>query len=253
MPVGIIGLGRLGSALARGLARAGVVEVYVFNRTPERARQLGADESALVVLDSAAAVLELCDPVFVWMDPADAGEVLTANAEILQRRRPLIVTCAPGLAPGDHSPRWADTLPNVNLSTGQGATLLAWGPGLDETERASVLAPLRACGVVYEVTAAELPLYSALASSGPAFYAQIMEVWADTLAERHGLDPKFCRQMVRQTVAGTLALQEQDGIDAAEVVRRVAHPGASTERGLGVLEPQFAATSQEMLQAMGKW
>ena len=253
MPVGIIGLGRLGSALARGLSRAGVGEVYVFNRTPERAQELAAAARGLVVLDSAAAVLERCDPVFVWMDPVDAGEVLSANAEILQRRRPLIVTCAPGLAPAQFSPRWADTLPNVNLSTGQGATLLTWGPGLADAERETVLAPLRACGAVYEVAAAELPLYSALASSGPAFYAQIIELWADTLAEHHGLDAEFCRRMVRQTVAGTLALQEQDGIDAAEVVRRVAHPGASTERGLGVLEPQFAATSQEMLQAMGKW
>lgn len=253
MAVGIIGLGRLGGSLARGLVRAGVGEICVFNRTVERAHQLAAEVSGVAVLESATEVLQRCDPVFVWMDPADAAEVLSANVEVLQLQRPLIVTCAPGLSPGKYSQRWADTLPNVNLATGQGVTLVSWGPALDEAERESVLAPLRACGAVYEVPEQDLGFYSALASNGPAFYAQIMEVWADALAQRHGYDRQLCRRMVRQTMAGTVALQDQDDIDAAEVIRRVAHPGASTEKGLAALNQGFAAIAEAMLRSMDKW
>jgi pyrroline-5-carboxylate reductase len=253
MAIGIIGVGRLGGALAKGLSRAEFGEVYVFGRTPERVRAVLAEAPGVTALASSAEVFERCEVVFVWMDPAAAGGVLSANAEILQRRRPLIVTCAPGLAPGDYSPKWADTLPNVNLSTGLGATLLAWGPGLSDAERASALAPLRACGAVYEMAAEELTHYSALASNGPAFYAQLMELWADALAERHGYDKELCRAMVRQTVAGTIALQDQDGIDAAEVIHRVAHPGGSTLKGLAVIDTDFPSTAQNMLRAMDKW
>jgi competence protein ComER len=253
MAIGIIGTGRLGGALARGLARAGVDEVFVYSRTAERVADLVAQAPSLTALSSAGQVFESCSVIFVWMGPPEATRLLGDHTEILQRRRPIIVTCAPGFAPGDYSPRWADTLPNVNLSTGQGATLLAWGPGLSPEERACVLAPLRACGVVYEMAAEELTHYSALASNGPAFYARLMELWADALAERHGYDKDLCRQMVRQTNAGTMALQEQEGVAAAEVIRRVAHPGGSTLKGLAVLEENFPETAQNMLRAMDKW
>lgn len=253
MPLGLVGLGRLGASLARGLSRAQVADVWCFSRTRRTAEKVLEQAPGLRLLDSAAEVFACCDPIFVWMAPADAADVFAAHAEVLRARQPLIVTCSPGQDPGAYTPRWADTLPNVNSSTGEGVTLLTWGPGLSQGDRDSVLTPLRACGPVYEVSAEQLPLYSALASNGPAFYARAMEAWADLLADRHGLDRAVCRTMVQQTVAGTIALQQQDGVDAAEVIRRVAHPGASTEQGLRVLDQHLDAVGEQMLRAMGKW
>jgi pyrroline-5-carboxylate reductase len=252
MAIGIIGLGRLGGALARGLARAGVRDVWGFNRTSGRAREVAAQAPGLTLLPSAGEVLERCDPVFLWMKGDDAIEVLGAHRELVARRAPLVVTCTPGVPVAEHTRRWAETLPSVSLCTGQGATLLAWGPELSEADRERVRGLLRACGAVHELPRAELTFYAALTSCGPALYARMMEVWADALSARRGYDREACRAMVRQTLAGTLALQEQDGIDAAEVIRRVAHPGGSTIKGLVVLDRLFPALAEEMLRAMGK-
>lgn len=252
MDVGIIGLGRLGEALARGLARCGV-RACGFNRTAERGREVAAGAPGLALLGSAREVLERCDPVFIWMAGADATSVLAANCDVVARRGPLVVTCTPGVPLTEHTGRWAETLPNVSLSTGQGTTLLAWGPGVAEIDRERVRKLLRTCGAVNEMPAAELSYYGALASCGPALYARMMEAYADALAARRGYDRELCRAMVRQTMCGTLALQELDRIDAAEVIRRVAHPGGSTEKGLAVLDKFFPALAEEMLRAMGKW
>ncbi len=54
MKVGFIGLGRMGSGMARNLLRAGH-EVTVYNRTPERSRALSADGAKV-----AASVAEAC-------------------------------------------------------------------------------------------------------------------------------------------------------------------------------------------------
>jgi 3-hydroxyisobutyrate dehydrogenase-like beta-hydroxyacid dehydrogenase len=54
MKVGFIGLGRMGSGMARNLLRAGH-DVTVFNRTPERSRALAADGAKV-----AATVAEAC-------------------------------------------------------------------------------------------------------------------------------------------------------------------------------------------------
>jgi pyrroline-5-carboxylate reductase len=252
MPPGTIGLGRLGGALAEGLSRAGAGEVIGFSRTAARAREVAERAPELALAGSAREVLERCDPVFLWMTRGDAEAILCAEHAAVARRQPLVVTCTLDILVANHTARWAETLPNVCLSTGQGATLLSWGPGLVEPDRKRVRALLRACGALHEVPRAELTYYSAAASNGPALYARVMEHYADALSARRGYDRGACRAMVRQTMAGTLALQAQDGIDAAEVIRRVAHPGGTTEQGLAVLDRLFPAVADELLQAMGK-
>lgn len=250
MATGIIGLGRLGGALARGLGHVPGQEVYAYSRTAATAQQVVADAPGVRLLESAAEVFERCDVVFVWMYASDAREVLAANAEVIARRQPFLVSSTPDAGFGGFSPRWAETLPNVNLSTGLGVTLLTWGSEPTEADREAVLAPLLACGEVYEGTADEVAAWCALTSNGPALYARALEVWADTVADQHGLDKDLCREMVFRTVIGTVALQEDDGIDAAEVVRRVAHPGGSTERGLAVLDGRGEALASDVLRAL---
>ena len=250
MPVGIIGLGRLGGALARGLGRVPGQDVYAYSRTAATAARIAADAPRVRLLDSATAVFERCDVVFVWMYASDAREVLAANAELIARRQPFLVSSTPDAGFGACSPRWAETLPNVNLSTGLGVTLLTWGGKPSEADRAAVLAPLLACGEVYEGTAEEVAAWCALTSNGPALYARALEAWADTVAEASGLDRALCRDMVNRTVAGTIALQEEDGIDASEVIRRVAHPGGSTERGLRVLDGSIEELSERVRGAL---
>lgn len=254
MATGIIGLGRLGAALARGLSRVGVPGgVYGYNRSAAKGRAVAEQAPGLALLDSAGEVLERCDPVFLWMNRKDATEVLQANAAVLAARQPLVVTCTPGVPVAEHTRRWAESLPNVNLSTGRGVTLLACAPGVAEADRAALVGLLRATGTVHELPQPELTYYSALCSCGPALYARMMQLFADALAARRGYDPEFCRALVRDTMAGTVALEEQDGIGAGEVIWRVAHPGGSTEKGLAVIDRRFPALAEEMLRNMGKW
>ena len=254
METGIIGLGRLGEALARGLTRAAAAGgVCGFNRTTEKGRAVADRAPGLVLLGSAREVLERCDPVFLWMNKADASEVLAADGDVVRRRRSLLVTCTPGVPVSGWTDRWAESLPNVNLPTGRGVTLLTCAPGLGAEDRQLLTALLATGGAVHELPATELTYYSALCSCGPALYARMMELFADSLAAQRGYDRELCRALVWDTMAGTVALHERDGIGADELAWRVAHPGGSTEKGLAVLGARFPALAEEMLRAMGKW
>jgi pyrroline-5-carboxylate reductase len=243
----------LGGALARGLSGAGVGDVLAFSRTAATAQQVIDDAPGVELVATAAELFERCEVVFLWMAAADARQVLTENAEVVARRRPFVVASTTNVGLGELLPAWAETYPNVNLSTGQGVTLLTWVGEVSAPQRQTVLAALAACGAVYEVGADEIDFYCALASNGPALYAHTMEVWADTVADRNGYDRDVCRELVWQTVIGTIALQREEGIDAAEVIRRVAHPGASTERGLTALDEHLPTVTAQVLQAMGRW
>ena len=84
MSVAVVGTGRMGSAMARALAR-GVGELVLFNRTPEKARSL-ADELGAVLVDTPAeaAAADVCITMLadgaavaaVW----DGDDGLVANA-----------------------------------------------------------------------------------------------------------------------------------------------------------------------------
>ena len=84
MRVAVVGTGRMGSAMARAIAR-GEGELVLYNRTPDRARPL-ADELGAVVVDSPAeaATADVCITMLadgaavaaIW----DGGDGLVANA-----------------------------------------------------------------------------------------------------------------------------------------------------------------------------
>lgn len=252
MPTGIIGLGRLGESLARGLTRDGAT-IHGFNRGLEKARAVAARAPGLTLLASAGEVLDRCDPVFVWMKGDDAAQVLAENRAIVAARRPLLVSCTPAAPLAEHGDRWCEALPNVNLATGRGVTLLSFGPRVAAEDRARLLAVLAPTGVVHEVPAAELADYSVLCSCGPGLLARMMQLFADALSARRGYDRERCRQLVRETMSGTVALEELDQIGGDEVVRRVAHPGGSTEKGLAVIDAQLPTLLEAMLRNMNRW
>ena len=76
---------------------------------------------------------------------------------------------------------------------------------------------------------------TALMSCGPAFVALVVEAMADAGA-RHGLEPDQARRLVVETMAGSAAFLDANGLDAAGLRQRVATSGGLTERGLEVLE-----------------
>lgn len=89
--IGIVGAGRLGTALAWAMAQSGLRVVAVYSRTPERALHLATAISGCRVADSAQAVVDGCDLVLICT-PDGAIEAL---AQSLRWRRDMgVVHCS---------------------------------------------------------------------------------------------------------------------------------------------------------------
>jgi pyrroline-5-carboxylate reductase len=254
MDIGIIGLGRLGGALARGLDRFWKNgNVFGYNRTEEKARSAVVAAPRLLLLDSAAAVFERCDPVFLWTKPEDASAILAADEGLVRSRNPCLVSCVTHTNFGRYSGRWAETLPNVNMAAGRGVTLVWYPEPLGESDRRTLEDILGSIGAVHELPRDDIPYYSALASCGPALCAVLMEEWAEALSRQRGFDRGLCRTLVKETMAGTIAQLDRDGLDAGGLVARVAHPGGPSEAGSNFLREKLPGLYREMLKRMKKW
>jgi pyrroline-5-carboxylate reductase len=252
--IGVIGLGRLGSALARGIDGSGHTGgLYAFSRTLSKAQLVAAQIPSLQLFSSASELFDRCELVFLWTKPPDALEILKANRDLIRQRLPLIVTCVIGVPLDQFTDRWAECLPNVNIAVRKGITALHYGSTLGEDDRRLVFDALASVGEVHVLPPAEIPIYSALFSCGPALYVTMLEILADTVATRRGYDREFCRRMVRETALGTLLLQESDHASASEVVNRVAHPDGPSEAGVAQLRESLPFLYESMLQKMRKW
>jgi pyrroline-5-carboxylate reductase len=254
MSIGVIGLGRLGAALVRGLCREHRDDIiYCYNRTVEKGIDLKKQAADFQLCNSETEVFKLCDVVFLWTKPQDAMDIMEKNADLIRKQQPLLVSSTLDVPLSDYTPRWAECFPNVNMPVGKGVTVIHYPSSLSDSDRTLLEGILNEVGSVYTASAEDMSFYSALCSCGPALYATMLEMMADIMASHRGYNRETCRRMVHETVLGTLLLQERDKIDASEVVYRVAHPGGSTEPGVKYLRSHFSGFYETMLKAMKKW
>ncbi|HZC16409.1 MAG TPA: pyrroline-5-carboxylate reductase dimerization domain-containing protein, partial [Caulobacteraceae bacterium] len=74
----------------------------------------------------------------------------------------------------------------------------------------------------------------AVSGSAPAYLYAFMEALA-AAGVSHGLSPEASKALVRATMVGAAALLDRSGADPADLSRKVASPGGTTEAALKVL------------------
>lgn len=221
----------MASALARGLGEPALVSDVDAPRAESLAAEVGGTVAA-----SNAELAEQADLVILCHKPAQLLEV----AEQIGDRAGAIasIVAATPIAsleeayPGVPLYRF---LPNIPVEVGRGVLCYAPGALAAEGPEEDVLHLFGRCGVVVQMEEPLIEPAMALMSCGPAFVAAVVEAMADA-GTRHGLDPDQAARLVVETMAGSAAYLDANGLDASELRRRVATPGGITEKGLVALE-----------------
>jgi competence protein ComER len=185
MTIGVIGLGRLGSALVRGLCREHRdTVIYGFNRTSEKGLALIKQVVGFQICSSETEIFELCDVIFLWTKPQDANHILEKNAALIREKQPLLVSCTLNVPLSDYTARWAECFPNVNMPVRKGVTVIHYAVSMPDSDQTLLEGILNQVGSVYAASAEDMSFYSALCSCGPALYATLLETLADVVASR---------------------------------------------------------------------
>jgi pyrroline-5-carboxylate reductase len=229
MRVGLIGAGSMASALARGWGDP----VLVTDALPERAESLAGEVGGEAV-GSNAELAERADLVVLCHKPPQLDEVAEqvggrarAIASILAATR---VAQLEQAYPGVPVYRF---IPNLPAEVRQGVLCYAPGSRAGEGPEDEVLELFGRVGTVVALDEPLIEPAMALMSSGPAFFARMVEAFAEGGA-RHGLEPQTAVRLSAEAMGGTAALLRS--LDTAAVRERVATPGGVTERGLALME-----------------
>jgi pyrroline-5-carboxylate reductase len=232
----IIGGGRMGEALARGLLSSGwqASELAVVEALAPRRAVLTDALPGVSVLDHPVAA----QGIVVAVKPADVpGAVTTAVAAGANRVLSIAagVTIATLEAAAGSGATVVRAMPNTPAQIGIGASAIAAGTtaGPDDLDWAEEI--LGAVGKVVRVTERQLDAVTGLSGSGPAYVFLVAEalIEAGVLV---GLTREVATTLAIETLHGAGALLAA-GTDSPEALRAaVTSPGGTTAAGLRALE-----------------
>ncbi len=240
----ILGAGMMGSALARGLVRAGAMppsSIALYDTHTARAQQVaGALGEGAQASPTPQAAAENADVVLLAVKPPIVPEVLAAIAPVLTPAH-LVVSIAAGvrlakmesLLPA--SVPVVRTMPNTPCLVGMGATALCRGTHATAEHLEMARALFASVGQSVEVEEKLMDAVTGLSGSGPAYVYLMIEAMTDG-GIKAGLTRDTARLLAAQTVLGAAQMVLSSEDHPAQLKDNVTTPGGTTIAALAVLE-----------------
>jgi pyrroline-5-carboxylate reductase len=240
--IGVIGAGKIGAAIARGVIRGGLVgeaQVMASDVSPALTQALRAEMGIETTPDNGA-LCDFADIVILAVKPQIVDGVAREIAKKLGAGK-LLVSVAAGvplarietqLAPGARVVR---VMPNLPCVVGAGAAGYAGGAHATPTDLKHVGAILNSFGVAMPVEEKYLDAVTGLSGSGPAYVFLFIEALADGGVQA-GLARDVALRLAMQTVYGSARMALESSKHPGELKDEVASPGGTTIAGIYALE-----------------
>lgn len=256
MTIGLVGCGKMGSALTLGAIRAGVFaanEVVAYDPVATAIESLG---SAITAAASLRDVIEASDILLLCVKPHQVRDILAQVASLNDSPQDLlIISIAAGVTLAameescQHRARLIRCMPNTPALVGKGAA--AFASGSDATAEDSEFARclLGSVGLAFEVAEPLIDTVTGISGSGPAYVYTFIEALADG-ALLEGLPRDQALALATQTVLGAATMVAESGEHPALLRDRVTSPGGTTIVGLAALEEgSFRSTTIKAVKA----
>ncbi|MCW1924233.1 pyrroline-5-carboxylate reductase [Luteolibacter arcticus] len=237
MKLGVIGCGKMGSALVEGAIRSGAIpaeNVSGCDAYPDAAKAFAAATGATIV----ESIPELAAETYLLCTkPNQAGSALAA----LPEGEALLISVAAGLDTAwleAHVPagvRVIRCMPNTPALVGKGAAAFCSGKAAtaEDAEVARLL--LGSVGIAVELPESLMDAVTGLSGSGPAFVYMMIEAMADG-GVRAGLPRAEALKLAAQTVLGAATMVLETGLHPGVLKDQVTSPGGTTIAGVAELE-----------------
>jgi len=240
--IGVAGVGKMGTALVRGLAVAHVVprtSILVSDLIPERAREV-AQRFGVRSAPGSAELAAQSDVLVLAAKPKDMAALVRSIARTV-RPDTLIISLAAGVRTAFIESvlrgrgRVVRIMPNLACAVGQGASAFALGATATPSDALVVEEIFGAMGRATKVDEERLDAVTALSGSGPGLVAALVAAMIDG-GVRCGLPREVALQLALQTMKGTGELLLVDGLEPMDLYAMVATPRGTTEAGWALMQ-----------------
>ena len=252
MKIGIIGVGNMGGAIARGIAAGSVVDASeVIVCSPNRHNELDslkAEHSALnISTDNSLAAK--ADMIILAVKPWLLDEVFNGIAPQVDFSRQAIVSIVAGVplshleefAPDGVKPAVFRLIPNTAISVHESMTFIS-AANASESQLKEVCDIFGELGKVMVVEERLMGAGTALASCGIAYVMRYVRAATEGGVEL-GFRADDAKNIMLQTLIGAARLLETTGNNPETEIDKVTTPGGLTIKGLNTMERNGFTTS----------
>jgi pyrroline-5-carboxylate reductase len=240
--VGVIGAGKIGSAIVRGMISAGLVtrDQVMASDVSDALRQSIAKELGIKVTSDNRAVCDFAEVIILAVKPQILDSVVEEIAKKLGKLK-LLVSVAAGVSLARieghlaQGARVVRVMPNIPCVVGAGASGYAGGAHATAKDLENVGLILNSFGVALSVEEKYLDAVTGLSGSGPAYVFLFIESLADG-GVQVGLSRDVALKLALQTVYGSARMALESTKHLAELKDEVTSPGGTTIAGLYALE-----------------
>ncbi|VVC01971.1 Pyrroline-5-carboxylate reductase [uncultured archaeon] len=231
--IGIIGFGKMGRAIADGLAKKGF-QVMVKDKEP-----LGL--SSMKEAKSLAEMLQ-CSAIIIAVKPKDVEPLLREIKAAASSQQPLFISIAAGKTLSYFESilgarKIIRAMPNLSARVGKSATCFCANSQVETADIAIAKEIFSSIGICLQVEESQLDAVTALSGSGPAYYFYFTQKLAEAGVSA-GLDAKTALTLARQVLSGSALLSDSSGKSLEEMVKEVATPGGTTEAALSIFDKE---------------
>lgn len=239
LKVGFIGFGNMGRAIASGLLRKKLLskeDILVSVKSSQHKEKL--QKEGFNVL-SPQEVVDKSSVVFLAVKPFAVKEVLNLIKDKFNSEK-LLITVVAGLPISlyekilGEDKKIVRTMPNVNVAVGRGLWGVSYNAHIGEEDKTLVKKLLEATGKVFEIDESLMDAFTALAGSGPAFVAEIIDAFA-LAGVKLGFSRKQALEIAMETFIGTLTYLQRKNIHPLQFRDTITSPAGTTIYGISKL------------------
>lgn len=262
--VGIIGIGQMGSVMAKGFAKSGIVEqkdIYVYNRTAEKVGalkdefpQINACESTIEVAKNSRYLIISIPPPAIPEMVEEVKEHILPSANLLLSSSNVRHKDIKGIYDG----KITTFLPTVNSDILRGIIFACHNNKVADDEKVFFDKIMGAiCTKVRVVKEDDFPALDNLSGCMPAFLSTYICTFANKAVELTK-NPDFdyskeeLKFFAQESFIALAMLLEEQQIDIEDIIKRVGHPGGITYAGLEALDAALPKGIDDLFERTNK-
>jgi pyrroline-5-carboxylate reductase len=251
--IGFIGYGNMGGTMLRALLKAGAIpedKVMVFTRTPDKLKDFIIDHPRVEVARSLTDLGSKCQRVFICTGTKEVKPVLSElvaylpqEAQVISITGTIEIKCLESIFKG----RITKIMPTMIFEVGEGVTLVCHNVKVPPEDKDFIHSAFGKISRVKEIREDQFDLAADLTSCAPAFFAAILQNFAET-ARKHGdFTADEIKELILRTCYGTAKLLLEKKTGFSELISKVATKGGISEEGVKVLNSRLPETFDELL------
>lgn len=242
MKLGVIGCGKMGTALVEGAIKSGSVaaaDVTGVDLHAAAREHFAASTGAAVATEISA--LAHCGIILLCTKPHDVRQALAEASEACGGNPVLVISIAAGVTLSAledfvaEGMRVIRAMPNTPALVGKGAAGYCLGSRATREDAEAARKLLGSVGLAVEVPERLMDAVTGLSGSGPAYVYLVIDALADG-GVRAGLPRADAVRLAAQTVIGAAAMVLETDEHPAVLKDMVTSPGGTTIAGIAELE-----------------